>query len=104
VKARLDFAKAHKNWSVKKWKSVLWSGETMVTLRSNIPKKVWRLLPSEKYNIKCMIPRIRQDKRVKLWGCFNFYGVGKLHRINGTLDAPNFIQFYNIKCYQVQII
>jgi uncharacterized protein YbcC (UPF0753/DUF2309 family) len=89
VKARLDFAMAHKNWSVKKWKSVLWSDETMVTLRSKIPKKVWRL-PSEKYNIECIIPTIRQQKRVKLWGCFNYYGVGKLHRINGTLDATKF--------------
>jgi hypothetical protein len=89
VKARLDFAIAHRNWSVRKWKSVLWSDETMVTLRAKNSRKVWRL-PSEKYNIECMIPHIRQDKRVKLWGCFNFYGVGRLHRINGILNAQKF--------------
>jgi transposase len=89
IKERLKFAIAHKDWTLKKWKKVLWSDETMITLRSKLPRKVWRL-KSEKYNIKCMTPIIRQDKRVKLWGCFSFDGVGKLYQIKGILNGVGY--------------
>ena len=47
-KKRLDFAEKYKDWSVNQWKKVLWSDETIYTLRSKLPRKNWRL-KNEKY-------------------------------------------------------
>ena len=37
-KARLRFARKHKNWTVNDWKEVLWSDESMFTLHPNYQK------------------------------------------------------------------
>ena len=62
-KARLRFARKHKNWNVNDWKKVLWSDESMFTLLSKLPKRLWRL-PSERFDANCMVGSVKQDKKI----------------------------------------
>ena len=41
---RMDFAEAHKDWTVKDWKRVIWSDKTKVNcLGSDGKKWVWKM-------------------------------------------------------------
>ena len=88
-KKRLAFAKKYKDWSIDQWKKVLWSDETMYTLRSKLPRKNWRL-KNEKYLPECMMGTIKQDRRIKIWSCFSYNGVGEFYCIKDKLDADKY--------------
>ena len=62
-KERLKFDKKHKNFTVNEWKKVLWLDESMFTLRSKLPKRLWRL-PSERFDAICMVGSVKEDKRI----------------------------------------
>jgi hypothetical protein len=79
---RLVFAKKYQTWDVNQWKSVLFMDEAMFTLRAKLARKIWRT-KFEKYRKDCMVGTIKQDKRIKIWSCFCYAGVGNFHQING---------------------
>ena len=54
--------------------------------RYNGKLKVWRLV-NERYLPECMKASIKYDKKINVWGCFCWNGVGDLYRIKGTMDA-----------------
>lgn len=82
---RLEFAEAHKNWTVDQWKQVLWSDESPFVLRFNGRIRVWRL-PSERYEPFATRATVKHDKKINVWGCFAARGVGKIRRVNGILE------------------
>ena len=88
-KKRLKFAHAHKDWTVDQWKNVLWSDETSYTLRCHSSRKIWRQ-KQEKYSPECMRGVVKQDKRIRIWSCFSYDGVGVFHRYNGSLNAARY--------------
>ena len=84
-KTRLRFVRKHKNWNVNDWKKVLWLDESMFTLQSKLPKRLWRL-PSERFHANCMVGSVKQDKRIMVWSCFCYDGVGLFHQVKGIMD------------------
>ena len=81
---RLQWAKAHKDWDVERWRQVLWSDETSFSLFPR-PGNVKVRKPGEEIRGDCIVPTLKHG--VKLWsGSFHASGVGVLRRITGIID------------------
>ncbi|MDP3792933.1 MAG: transposase [bacterium] len=91
---RLDFCDKYKNKDVNFWRSVIWSDESPYCLIYKAKERVWRL-PGERYSPECMCATLKHDKKVNVWGCFNAYGVGILHRIEGIMDSAVYLDILN---------
>lgn len=91
IAARLKWAKLHLNWTAEKWKTVLWSDETSITLNWKGRNLVWRKV-NERYNKNCMVGTVKHDKKINIWGCFAANGVGHFVEIKGILDATKYKQ------------
>ena len=91
-KARLDFAKKHKHWTVVDWNKVIWSDETKINrLGSDGRKWVWK-----KRGAQLMDKEVRGTLKfggghLMMWGCMTSRGVGFACRIDGSMDAPLYV-------------
>lgn len=83
-KARLKWAREHKNWSLKQWFQVLWSDEAPFSLQSKVKQYFWGR-DHEKLQPFAIQPTVKHPKKINVWGCFSARGVGVLHRIEGTM-------------------
>ena len=72
---RLDWAHAHKNWTVRHFKRVLWSDETMCRLFQGFRGLVWRE-SHEKWDLDCLSGTVGRSKGRMYWGWFSRYGLG----------------------------
>lgn len=87
IKARLQFAKAHKDWTVEDWKNVIWSDETKIN-RFSSDGRSW----SWKQDGESLQPRhIKQTVKhgggsIMIWGCMTYKGVGDICKIDGIMD------------------
>ena len=92
-KARLDFAYAHKDWTVEDWKKVIWSDETKINhLGSDGHKWVWKK-PGEGLSDRLVqgIVKFGGDS-VMVWGCMTWQGVGYAAKIDGRMDGDLYLQ------------
>ncbi len=86
---RLAWAKEHLAWTSDQWKSVLWSDESPFLLRFAGRARVWRF-HNERYSPQTTVATVKHDKKINVWGCFSFAGVGHLHQVQGTLDQHQY--------------
>jgi len=91
-KIRLSWAKERRFWSIDDWKKVVWSDESRFTLFQSDKKiHVWRL-PKESHDVSCLVPTIKHGGGgVMMWGCFSWYGLGPLVRIDGRVNSERYI-------------
>ena len=54
-------------------------------IKSKLPKRLWRL-PSERFDANCMVGTVKQDKRIMVWSCFCYDGVGLFHQLKGIMN------------------
>jgi transposase len=95
---RLEWARAHENWTVAQWQRVLWSDESLFTRIPKIPRKfVWMRNPKPRDGRRRVVPDKRVAPRVRggggkinVWGCFYAGGVGNLKEIHGNMDAKQY--------------
>ena len=90
-KKRLIWARAHKNWSLSDWKQVLWSDESPFVLRFKNTTRVWRL-PNERFKSFALTGTVKHDKKINVWGCFSYSGVGHIHWVQGLMDQAKYKQ------------
>ena len=88
IKARLEFAERHLEWTLDDWKTVWWSDETKINrFGPDGNEMVWGE-KSEGLNKR----RVKETKKfgggnVMVWGCMGWDGVGFATRIEGNMDA-----------------
>uniref|UniRef100_A0A3B3QF02 Transposase Tc1-like domain-containing protein n=1 Tax=Paramormyrops kingsleyae TaxID=1676925 RepID=A0A3B3QF02_9TELE len=88
-KKRLQFARAHQNWTVEDWKNVAWSDESRFLLRhSNGRVSIWRK-QNENMDPSCLVTTLQAGGGgVMVWGMFSWHTLGPLvpigHRLNAT--------------------
>lgn len=92
---RLAWANQHQNWTVRQWKKVLWSDESPFVLQYRGRKRVWRL-HNERYRVRCMQATIKYDKKINVWGCFAYGGVGHLYRVKGILVKEKYLRILKL--------
>ena len=69
----------------------MWSDESPFVLRYAGRQCEWRLA-NERYNVELLKGTVKHDKKINIWGCFSWYGVGHLYRIRGIMKATNYKQ------------
>ena len=73
--ARLQFAKDHKDWTVERWKHVLWSGESRYTLFQDDGRV--RGEAHEALDPSFIAPTVQASGgSAKIWGSFTWSGLG----------------------------
>jgi transposase len=86
---RLRWAREHQNWTIDQWKEILWSDESKFCIRNHASRRVYRPV-GMRYDSKYTQKTVKHDKSVMVWGCFCYAGTGRLHRINGIMNAPKY--------------
>jgi Transposase/DDE superfamily endonuclease len=90
-KIRLEWAKQHREWTVNQWRQVMWTDESPFMLRYQGKKRVLRFA-NERYVKDFMMGTVKHDKKINVWGCFSYQGVGDLCNVQGHLDQNQFKQ------------
>lgn len=88
---RLKWAEEHLNWTLEQWKQVLWSDESPFYLSFKGRRRVWRG-HNERYSPETTTATVKHDKKINIWGCFTFAGVGRIHLVSGNMDADQYKQ------------
>jgi transposase len=92
-KERLDFAIAHKDWTLEDWKRVVWSDETKINrLGSDGRKWAWKK-PGEGLSDRLVEGTLKfGGGSVMVWGCMMWDGVGFACKIDGRMDGELYVK------------
>ena len=92
AKIRLGWCREHAKWVDIEWRYVVFTDESRFCMnRPDGGERVWRRA-HEKYHKDCITPTVKfKGGGVMFWGCFTWWGVGPLIRIDGTMDANVYI-------------
>ncbi len=78
MKNRTSFSKEGKEWPIAKCKKILYSDEAMFSVTSNRSGKVRRRPGSDPLDPKYICGTVKHPDKIMVWGCFGYYGKGKL--------------------------
>ena len=86
MKARIEFCKRHKDWSVDEYKSVIWSDVTKVkSFQSDGIEYFWKR-PHELIQMNHVKQTMEHGVgSIMVRGCFTWLHVGPLLKINGLM-------------------
>lgn len=96
IKARLEFAKSHRDWTVEDWKRVVFSDESKIN-RFNSDGKSWTWFR----DVSVPEPRtVQQTSKhgggsVMIWGCITHLGPGYMCKIEGNMDQNLYLEILN---------
>ncbi len=91
-RSRFLWAKAHLNWTVAKWKTVLWSDKSKFeVLFGKLGCHVIRT-KEDKDNPSCYQRSVQKPASLMVWGCMSACGMPSLHIWKGTINAERYIQ------------
>jgi hypothetical protein len=92
-KACLDFAHAHKDWTLNDWKRVAWSNKTKINcLGSDGHKWVWKK-QGEGLSDRLVEGTVKfEGGSIMFWGCMTWEGVGYATKIDGRIDSNLYLQ------------
>lgn len=86
-KARIKFATDHINWSVQKWKSVLFSDESKFNLKGSDGNRRVRRPLNQALNPLYTKGTVKHGGgNTMVWGCFSGHGMGPISKIDGIMD------------------
>ena len=85
---RLEFARAHVNWTREQWSQVLWSDESRFVLYQNDKRRQYvRRLVGEEYHEQCVQPTVKHGGTgIMVWGCMSRAGLGQCVRVEGNIN------------------
>lgn len=85
---RLEWARAHLNWTPAQWERVLFTDESKYEIFGNRRRRYVRRRPGERVLPACVTPTVKHGGgSIMVWGSFAGAGVGDLIRIEGRMDA-----------------
>jgi transposase len=120
IKARLDFARRHKHWTIADWKRVIWSDETKIN-RFCSDGRAWywdeRAWYWKRDGESEQCRHVKETVKhgggsIMIWGCMTAEGPGNMCKINGNMDQDLYrsileeelegtIDWYNMDVNQV---
>jgi transposase len=100
---RLEFARAHRDWTVEEWKQVIFSDETVIPGRPSDSHKLRWVKPMHGLNPKLVVPTVRGGGvAIMTWGCISKFGFHDFILLDGTMDAVGYVSM--LKNYLIPII
>ena len=92
IKARMEFAEKHLDWTVEDWKRVIWSDETKINrLGSDGRQWAWKK-QGERLSSRLVQPTVKfGGGSLMFWGCMSWEGVGYGTRIEGRMNADLYV-------------
>jgi hypothetical protein len=87
IKERLNFARRHKDWTVKDWKRVIWSDKTKINrFCSNGRSWCW-VRDGESRQPRQVKETVKHGcGSLMLWGCMTAHGPEFMYKIEGRMD------------------
>lgn len=73
------------------WDSVIWSDESRFEVCVGDYRSRVLRTKNEPYHPDCLRRKVKFPASVMIWGCMSAQGVGKLHIIDGTVNAVRYI-------------
>lgn len=77
VRDRLTFCRKYKNWTAEDWKKVMFSDESTFSQFSSYVRHV-RRPANHRYNLKYVVPTVKQAPTTMVWACFSSSGRGAI--------------------------
>lgn len=90
-KMRLGFARCFLKTPKRFARKILFSDESPMPFKF-CPKRTIIKNMEDSYNPEYIEPTVKHEKRVMVWGCFSYNGVGKLTQVKGIMDAKQYKQ------------
>lgn len=91
VRRRLQWAREHQHWTVDDWKQVLFTDETVIELRDEVPQYV-RVVDGHELTPEHFIRTTKHPTSIMVWGCFSWEGPGRVHVVERTMNSEVYIQ------------
>lgn len=92
-KNRLEWAKAHKNWTEEDWKKVLWTDESKFQIFGSNRRVFVRRSKDERALEACTVQSVKHGGgSVMVWGCFGNNKPGHLIKIDGKLNKEGYLK------------
>ena len=99
-KKKLAWANKHKQWTLNRWKSVLWYYESKILIFGSNSRVFVRCRAGEQMISACVVPTVKHGGGgVMVWGCFAGDTLCDIFRIQGTLNQHGYhsiLQWYSI--------
>jgi transposase len=89
-KKRLMWALQHKDWMCDDWAKVIWSDETRISIFGSDGVKFVRRRPGEDMLPACLTATMKHPISIMVWACMSRDGVGRLHIVDGTINAKKY--------------
>ncbi|RYG95422.1 hypothetical protein EON65_56010 [archaeon] len=92
---RLEFARAHRDWTVDDWKQVIFSDETVITARPLHTHKLKWVRSLHELNPRLIVPTVRGGgPAIMTWGCISTFGFHDFILLDGTINAAGYVKFF----------
>ena len=78
-------------WTTADWEKVLLSDDSTLCILGNHGKTFVRRFPHEEYKPECLSESVNHPTKVMVWGCMAASRVGRLHIVDGMVNAEKFI-------------
>jgi hypothetical protein len=88
---RLRWAQKYRDWTVDDWRKIIFSDESPFTIYRQCGKVYVRRRTNERYLPQCLTSTVKHGGgKIQVWGCFSYYGVGPIKRIEGIMNGPKY--------------
>jgi transposase len=87
---RLAWALERKDWTIAKWKKIVWSDEsTFSQFSQGRSKRVWRV-PEEEFDPSCLTATVKHSPSRMFWGCFSWHKMGPLVPLRESVKGQTY--------------
>lgn len=102
IAKRLQFAKEHIHWTVEEWRNVMFSDECSISRIGSFGKKYYYHKRQQQQYLPHQVQPKQQGggKKMMVWGCIAYSGVGDLCWIEGTMDTDTYVDVLNRRVRQ----
>ncbi len=92
VAKRKAWAAAHAEWTVDDWKQVIFSDESKFMLFKSDGHQYCWMKPGQALDPRFTKKTVKHGGgNVMVWGCVTREGMGRLHRIEGIMNGPGYV-------------
>jgi transposase len=90
---RMEFARSHGDWTIEKWKQVIFSDETGIVARPSDAHKLRWVKKMQGLNPRLVVPIVQSGGvSILIWGCISNHGLHDLVLLGGKLTGLSYIK------------